>query len=155
MSVFSVKWRNQINFHYVHQPTKWMKVAIEACKNPVMVFPLLCCVLTEKCWTDRCRWNVCQLMYCKVKTWLKPSFFKHASLYKIMKVWNLTLHCQYEFVKVAQWKNGFIKLHSTLYSKFEFSFSTFERPVLLSFLVTGSQLSQCFEVSLTKTKTKA
>ena len=109
MSVFSVKWRNQINFHYVHQPTKWMKVAIEACKNPVMVFPLLCCVLTEKCWTDRCRWNVCQLMYCKVKTWLKPSFFKHASMYKIMKVWNLTLHCQYEFVKVAQWKNGFIK----------------------------------------------
>ena len=60
-------------------------------------------------------------------------------------------------VKVAQWKYGFIKkLHST--AKLNFLFlSIFAYLLEDCFLVTGSQLSQCFGVrnwvvSLTKTK---
>ena len=66
-------------------------------------------------------------------------------------------------LKVAQWKNGFIKKphHASNLIFFScHSLFTFLITVLLSFSITGSQLSQCFAVrnwfvSLTSTKTKA
>ena len=50
-------------------------------------------------------------------------------------------------LKVAQWENGFIKKTSP-YSKFEFLslFVYLLKTLLLSFSVTGSQLSQFFAV---------